>query len=135
LVCLLLLPVATAAQSEVPRFDRVRATHNPSDVRLLDRHGEVLHEIRIDHARRRLAWTPLADISTALIAAVLTAEDRRFRDHGGVDHRAILAAAWSRARGGRGRGASTISMQLAALLDPTLRRGGAPRALGEKWRQ
>jgi len=135
LVWLLILTSAVAAHSQVPSFDVVRASHSPSDVRVLDRHGDVLHEVRIDHSRRRLAWAPLAEISPALVAAVIAGEDRRFRHHRGVDLRAIAAAAWNRARGGRARGASTISMQLSALLDPTLRRGAAPRSLGQKWRQ
>src|SRR6185369_5575692 len=62
-------------------------------------------------------------------------EDHRFFDHGGVDWRAILAAAWQRARGGALRGASTVSMQVASLLDADLRRGGAARSLADKWRQ
>ncbi|MEO8604520.1 MAG: transglycosylase domain-containing protein, partial [bacterium] len=53
----------------------------------------------------------------------------------GVDWRAIGAAAWQRLRGGAARGASTISMQLAALLDADLGRRGAPRTLRDKWAQ
>lgn len=135
LVCVLLLGSAAPARSAGPSFDVVRASHRPSDVRVLDRRGEILHEVRVDHSSRRLAWAPLAEISPALVAAVLAAEDRRFRDHRGVDLRALAAAAWSRARGGPARGASTITMQLSALLDPTLRRGTSPRSIRKKWRQ
>jgi len=118
-----------------PTAADVRATACPSDARLLDRHGVVLHERRVDQRRRRLAWTPIDAVSPALIDAVLTSEDRRFRTHGGVDVVAVAAAAWQRLRGGAPRGASTISMQLAALLDPSLRRPGAPRGAAAKWRQ
>ena len=38
----------------------------------------------IDSARR-LAWVPLADISPALIATLIAAEDKRFHEHAGVD--------------------------------------------------
>ncbi|MDX2171002.1 MAG: transglycosylase domain-containing protein, partial [Deltaproteobacteria bacterium] len=116
-------------------FPTTRAAYCPSDARLLDRHGEVVHERRIDRTRRRLAWTPLDAVSPALVDALLASEDRRFFAHGGVDWRAVGAAAWQRLRGGAPRGASTISMQLAALLDPTLGRGGTPRSARDKWAQ
>lgn len=74
-----------ATRPAVPTFAGVRDAYRPSDVRLLDRDGVVLHERRTDPSRRRLDWVPLGDVSPALAAAVLTAEDRRFRDHHGVD--------------------------------------------------
>jgi penicillin-binding protein 1C len=116
-------------------FESVRAAYCPSDVRLLDRHGVVLHELRVDPRRRRLAWTPLAAVSPALTDALLASEDRRFLVHGGVDWRAVGAALWQRLRGNPPRGASTLSMQVAALLEPSLQRGDAPRTLADKWRQ
>jgi len=118
-----------------PSFAEVKARHRASDLALLDRHGEVIHERRIDPRWRRLAWTPLDEISPAVRAAVLAAEDRRFERHGGVDFRAVATAAVERARGGPPRGASTVTMQLATMLDPALRRRGGPRTLAQKWRQ
>jgi penicillin-binding protein 1C len=124
-----------------PAFADVRARHRTSDVLVLDRHGRTIHEIRIDPERRRLAWLPLSDISPALIAAVLASEDRRFHAHGGVDVRAVAAAARDRLRGRPLRGASTITMQLATLLshgdrDPgPARPAGGGNALRRKWRQ
>jgi penicillin-binding protein 1C len=119
----------------VPAFEAVRAGYRPSDLALVDRHGEVVHEVRVDPTRRRLAWTPLAAVSPALTAAVIESEDRRFYRHGGVDPRALAAAAWQSATGGPRRGGSTLSMQVAALVDRNLRRRGGPRTLGQKWRQ
>ncbi len=118
-----------------PDFADVRAMVRPSDLRLVDRHGAPLHERRTDPSRRRLDWTPLADVSPALRAAVVAAEDRRFADHDGVDARAVAAAALDAIHGGRPRGASTITMQVASMVDPTLRRRGGARTLGQKWRQ
>jgi penicillin-binding protein 1C len=64
---------------------------------------------------------PLADISPTLGRAVLQAEDQRFMEHGGIDFQAIGQAAWDNLFGQqRPRGASTITMQLAGLLDPKL---------------
>jgi penicillin-binding protein 1C len=119
----------------LPTPAMVRAAWVPSDAVLLDRHGEILHERRIDATRRRLAWTALDDVSPALATTVLASEDRRFREHRGVDARALAAAVWQRLRGGPPRGGSTITMQLAGLLDPALRRRREPRGLAQKWRQ
>jgi len=49
-----------------PDFPEVRAAHRPSEARLLDRAGRVLHERRVDLRVRRLPWTPLERISPAL---------------------------------------------------------------------
>jgi penicillin-binding protein 1C len=119
----------------VPAFEAVRAGSRPSDLALLDRHGETVHEVRVDPTRRRLAWTPLAAVSPALVAAVIESEDRRFYDHGGVDPRALAAAAWQTVTGGPPRGGSTLTMQVGALADRELQRRGGPRTLGQKWRQ
>ena len=111
----------------VPGFDAVRARWRPSDAQLLDRHGEPIHELRVDAHGRRLAWTPLAAISPALEDAVIASEDRRFLSHHGVDFAAIARAALGRLAGRRRGGASTLTMQLAAMLDPRLARAGARR--------
>lgn len=131
---LLLATLAVAALHLIrptpPTFDATRAAHRPSDVRLLARDGTVLHERRTDPRRRRLDWIPLADVSPALQTAVLTAEDRRFRRHHGVDWTALV-----RALARRQGGASTITMQVAALVDPTLRAHVGARGPWEKLRQ
>jgi penicillin-binding protein 1C len=134
-LALVLSVLAHAAPPTSPTPEMVRGAWRPSDAALLDRHGETLHERRVDATRRRLAWTALDDVSPTLVAAVLASEDRRFRQHGGVDARALAAAAWMRLRGGGPRGGSTITMQLAGLLDPALRRRREPRGLAQKWRQ
>ena len=129
-LCLMLLGVSSVlrpgfsgligheADVALPSFAEVRESFRPSDMSLLDRHGEILHERRLDPHGRRLAWTSLADISPALQAAVVASEDRRFYRHGGVDSRAILGAVTRTLLGKPLRGASTISMQLVTLIDP-----------------
>ena len=118
-----------------PTYQDVRAAHRPSDTRLEARDGRLLHEIRIDPTRRVLPWTPLGEISPALVDAVLRSEDRRFHEHPGVDVRALAAAAWQRTTTSTRRGGSTISMQLTALLDPRLRAGAGGRTWEQKARQ
>jgi len=118
---------------EVPDFAAVRAAHPASESRLLDRHGRLLHERRTDPTRRRGQWTPLAAISPRLRDTVVALEDRRFPRHAGVDWLAIAAALRDGLRG-RPRGASTITMQVAAQIEPALR-AGKRRSLTRKWRQ
>jgi len=124
-----------APLAEPPAFADVRASWCPSDQRVLDRRGVVLAAVRTDSSVRRLAWTPLTEVSSALVGAVLASEDRRFADHGGVDWQALAAAAWQRLREGSSRGASTITMQVVALLDPALHRRAGARTVADKWRQ
>jgi len=102
---------------------------------LLDRHGRELGRVRIDASARRGDWVALAAISPALTRAVVASEDRRFFAHGGVDWTAVGGAVRARlGMGGRPRGASTITMQLAGLLSPELR-GRGPRGLAKKVEQ
>lgn len=116
-----------------PAFAAVRDGWRPSAAYLLDRHGEPLHVRRIDHRVQRRPWHPLAEVSPPLVRAVVAAEDRRFRQHGGVDWRAVGRAAVNRLRGQPAGGASTLTMQLASLLDGSAGRGG--RSWGQKLRQ
>ena len=58
-------------------------------------------------------WTPLERISPNAVKAVIALEDTRFCNHGGVDWTEMTDALTDRLKGGRLRGASTISMQTA----------------------
>ncbi|WP_299696327.1 penicillin-binding protein 1C [Hydrocarboniphaga sp.] len=118
-----------------PSPAEVRASYRSSEAQLLDRHGEVVQTLRLDLGGRRLQWTSLDRISPALIDAVISAEDHRFRAHGGVDLPAVVGAIRDRLRGQARRGASTITMQLAAQLDPALSSRRARRSLLQKLRQ
>ncbi|MBI3783728.1 MAG: penicillin-binding protein 1C [Deltaproteobacteria bacterium] len=118
----------------VPSFDAVHGAYTPSDARLVDRHGQTLYELRVDRRQRRLDWTALADISPALQSAVIASEDRRFYRHHGVDYLAFGGALRALLSGAR-RGASTITMQVAAQVDPSLQRLSAHRTWAQKWRQ
>jgi penicillin-binding protein 1C len=121
--------------SGLPTFQQVRAEWRPSDAQLLDRHGDPLYERRIDSHGRRLAWTPLDQVSPAIVRAVIASEDRRFFEHHGVDLRALAAAALDAVRGGHARGASTITMQVVGMLNPSFGRAGSRRTLGQKMAQ
>jgi penicillin-binding protein 1C len=129
------LALAAASAFAVPAFDAVRAAHTPSDRPLLDRHGAVLQTVRIDDTVRRGPWLALDDISPALREAIVFSEDRRFWAHSGVDWRALAAGAWATAWNSRTRGASTLTMQLAGLLDDDLARPSGGRSIGQKLSQ
>ncbi len=126
---------AALASAAVPTPEQVRAAYRSSEAQLLDRHGEPMQSLRIDMKGRRLPWVALADISPALPAAVLQAEDQRFYQHEGVDWSAAGKAAWDNLFRSRPRGASTITMQLAALLDPRLQPAQQGRSWSQKWDQ
>ena len=121
--------------ADFPAFPQVKAAWHSSETRLLDRHGELLQELRIDPSIRRTDWTALADVSPALIAAVLRAEDQHFFEHAWVDWLAAGKAALGNWLNTKPRGASTLTMQLAALLDAQYRARAGRRDVAEKWRQ
>ena len=118
--------------SAIPLFDEVRADFRPSDTVILSREGEVLQRLRTDTTVRRGQWVALADVSPALRTALVLSEDKRFFEHSGVDWRAASAAAWGNLWNQRTRGASTITMQLAGLLDGDWRQGPGGRTVVQK---
>ncbi len=126
---------ASSAAAPIPPFEEVQRAYLPSEAVLLDRHGEVIHELRVDERVRRLPWVPLAKVSPALVEAVLRAEDKRFFEHSGVDWRALGDAALDTVVRGVPRGASTLSMQVAAMLEPQLKATGQRRTVTQKWDQ
>ncbi len=61
-------------------------------------------------------WVPLSEIHPGMALAVVAAEDQRFPVHWGFDTDEILAAVQDHLDGGKLRGASTISQQVARNL-------------------
>lgn len=127
------------ADGRVPTFEEIRNGYRPSEAWLLDRHGEIIAVRRLDNKVRRLEWLALNDISPALRELLIQSEDRRFYRHGGVDWLALSASGASGLLylfdGRRPRGASTLTMQLAGFLDPSLVPSSSRRTLTQKWRQ
>lgn len=131
LAAVLSLPIP-AARAALPSFEAVKAAHRVSDLTLLDRHGTPLQTLRLDDGVRRLRWVPLHELSPALLQAVVMSEDRSFWSHGGVDWAAAARSAWGRLLNERTRGASTLTMQLAGLLDEGLARPAGGRSAWQK---
>jgi penicillin-binding protein 1B len=68
-------------------------------------------------SRRAQIWRPLDEFPKPVVDAVLTAEDRRFFRHGGIDLWAVIRAGVTNLRqGGIRQGGSTITQQLARTL-------------------
>jgi len=132
LAIVLVAAVGARSAKAADTFDAVKRAFRPSDTQVLDRDGELLQRVRTDAAVRRGQWVVLADVSPALRTAMLLSEDKRFYEHSGVDWRAVSAAAWGNLWNTRTRGASTITMQLAGLLDEDLRRGAGGRSFTQK---
>jgi penicillin-binding protein 1A len=79
----------------------------------------------------------LADVPTHVREAFIAVEDRRFREHAGVDWRGVVRATFANVRaGGVREGASTITMQLArnAFLTDEVR-GWKRKALEVRYAQ
>jgi penicillin-binding protein 1C len=119
----------------LPSYQEVRQSYIKSDSLLLDRHGEIIHELRVDKERRSLDWTPLQNISPVLKEAVIQAEDKRFYEHRGVDYRSMGAALIQGLTSESVRGASTITMQLASILNKEIQSRKGRRSIWQKERQ
>ncbi|WP_213031345.1 transglycosylase domain-containing protein, partial [Acinetobacter baumannii] len=89
-VALLMVALASsgvARAADLPSFQQVKAQQHPSDLQVLDRHGEPIQTIRVDKQERRLPWVSLQDVSPAMRLAIVLSEDQRFWQHSGVDWR------------------------------------------------
>jgi len=135
LISLIFFFLLGGVANALPTYDEVRQSYVKSDSLLLDRHGEVLYELRTDKVRRRLDWTSLKTISPALRGAVVKAEDKRFYEHPGFDYKSMGAAIIQGLTSESLRGASTITMQLAWLLDRENQPKKERKSIWQKGRQ
>jgi penicillin-binding protein 1C len=124
-----------AAAQTIPSFEQVRSQWQSSQATLLDRHGAVLHRYRVSLNERRFDWLGLSDVSPALQRTLVLSEDQRFYEHSGVDWRAVATAAFESTLNKKTRGASTLTMQLAGLLQADLKVPAGGRNWDQKIRQ
>jgi penicillin-binding protein 1C len=88
---------------------------------VLDREGQLLRAFAMKDGRWRLPASA-EDVDPRFVKLLLASEDRRFYSHLGVDPAALARAAWQLVSHGHiVSGGSTLSMQVARLLEP--RRG------------
>lgn len=94
---------------------------------IVDRHGTPL-SVTYQNPWNVHEYVPLYAIPSFLQQAFITAEDRRFHTHRGVDWLARLQALWQNLRARRVvRGASTITEQVVRILHPR------PRTVWSRW--
>ncbi|MGH6735646.1 MAG: penicillin-binding protein 1C [Methyloceanibacter sp.] len=106
---------------------------------VLDRNGKLLRAYLTSEGRWRLPASA-TDVDPHFLDALFAYEDKRFLSHNGVDPLAMMRAAYQLASQGRiVSGGSTLSMQVARLLEPRRERSlhtklrQALRALQLEW--
>jgi len=114
------LTVAAATRDAADRW--VDATPMPSilpatSVEIRDRNGDLLRAYTVADGRWRLALRP-NQVDPQFIDMLLAYEDKRFRNHPGIDPLALIRATFQAATTGRiVSGGSTLTMQVARLLE------------------
>ncbi len=103
------------ASRDLPDYESLSKYEPPVMTRIHAHDGSLIAEF----ARERRIFVPINTVPKRVIGAFLSAEDRRFYEHGGVDLqgilRAVFAAVESKIHGSnkRTQGASTITQQVA----------------------
>ncbi len=98
---------------------------------IVDRNGKLLRAYAMADGRWRLPVDARTGVDPSYLKLLMAYEDRRFYSHRGVDPRALGRAAWQLVSSGRiVSGGSTITMQLARLMEPR-----RERSLSAKFRQ
>lgn len=89
---------------------------------VLDRHSKLLRAYATEKGRWRLP-AQVSDVDPRFFDVLFAYEDKRFRQHHGVDPLALMRAAFQLVTSGHIRsGGSTLTMQVARLLEPRANR-------------
>jgi penicillin-binding protein 1A len=97
---------------DLPDYESLAKYEPPVMTRIHAHDGALIAEF----ARERRIYVPINTIPPLLLGAFLSAEDRRFYEHGGIDFQGIARALINNAKNGfKGglQGASTITQQVA----------------------
>lgn len=103
------------ASKDLPDYDSLAKYEPPVMSRIHAHDGSLIAE----YARERRIFVPINTIPKQVLSAFLSAEDKRFYEHGGLDFvgiaRALVAAVQNKIKGSdkRDQGASTITQQVA----------------------
>jgi penicillin-binding protein 1C len=85
---------------------------------IVDRNGKLLRAFAMEDGRWRLP-VKASEVDPTYLNVLFAFEDKRFREHFGVDPLALARAAWQLASNRRiVSGGSTITMQVARLIEP-----------------
>ncbi|MGB0968818.1 MAG: penicillin-binding protein 1A, partial [Halocynthiibacter sp.] len=93
---------------DLPNHEQLAQYTPPTISRIYSGEGRIMDEF----ARERRLFAPADEIPDLVKQAFISAEDKNFYNHAGFDAMGILAAVRDAARGGRVRGASTITQQV-----------------------
>src|SRR5215470_3191032 len=99
------------ASKDLPDYEALAKYEPPVMTRIHANDGNLIAEF----ARERRIYVPFNAIPDRLVRAFLSAEDKTFYQHGGIDIQGILRAVITNlgSSGGRKVGASTITQQVA----------------------
>ena len=110
---LLVQLTAIGVFGDLPTFDQLENPKNNLATEIISEDGVVLGKYFFEN-RSRARYNELPE---NLISALISTEDVRFRDHSGIDGRALLRAIFGAVTGKKSSGgASTITQQLAKML-------------------
>ncbi|MDJ0629050.1 MAG: PBP1A family penicillin-binding protein [Rhodobacter sp.] len=93
---------------DLPNHEQLAQYAPPTISRIYSGEGRMMDEF----ARERRLYAPIEEIPDLVKQAFISAEDKNFYQHKGYDPRGMVAAAVDALRGGRLRGASTITQQV-----------------------
>jgi penicillin-binding protein 1C len=114
---------ATAASLGPPDLKEARRVSTT----VLDRNGKLLRAFTTPEGRWRLPVAP-DEVDQRYLAMLMAFEDSSFYEHPGVDAGALLRAAWQLVRYGHiVSGGSTLTMQVARLVEGNYKRSGAAK--------
>jgi penicillin-binding protein 1A len=97
-------------ERSLPSYERLKSSQTGETIVVRASDGSEIVTLGPSYGR----WVPYERIPAVLKDAMISVEDRRFRDHWGVDPIGIVRSVWVRVQSGRWRqGGSTITQQLA----------------------
>ena len=98
---------------ELPDFDSLKSSQNGQTILVRARDGTEIFEMGPSYGK----WLSYNELPEAMKKAIVATEDRRFRDHIGIDPIGVLRSFYVRAQKGHWRqGGSTLTQQLARTI-------------------
>lgn len=89
-----------------------------SSLQIYDRHGAIMRSF-LSNQQTQTQPISLSEMSPWLLAAAVSAEDKRFFSHSGVDFISVVRATWQNTKERKiASGASTITQQVARAKEP-----------------
>ena len=108
-IALVLAVALSMAYPNLPDVSELADYRPKLPLRVYSAEGALIGEF----GEERRTLTPIDEIPKVMVDAVLSIEDTRFFEHGGVDYKGMLRAALANLGKVKSQGASTITMQVA----------------------